>query len=541
MESRSQRWLAAGGLLAVVLGLTLGVSFAFRPIGKSTASKVMTLDSGTLKVRDEPPPEYFPKETTPPELVILVSGEMHAYLQPCGCARPQVGGLERRYELFRQLRERQWPVSAVDLGDVAPEASDPARRIREQGRAQFETALDVFKKMDYAAVGLGLTELALPLEQALGIAINYQPQEKPPGFYMLAANLNDKDGKFVEQFKPWSLDEPWQRVPGAKSGLRVGYVGVIAPSVAEAAKKLDATLTIDPVEPALGQAVKQIEEKQPDLLVLLFQGTRAEARELVSKYPQVRLVITLDDAVEPSALPERRGDTMLVSLGHKGKNVGLVGVWRAAEGKLELKYQLVPMTEHFELPDDKTNPARESMRDYVLRVQRDGFLEKWPRSSHPMQLDFPEAKYVGAQTCGTAGCHPQTYATWKDTKHAHAYENLAKYGRPLAQRPRKGEPPLIIGRQYDPECARCHTTGFEFKTGFVTEQQTPHLGGNQCENCHGPGSLHVGDPKNVKYSAPLRLSVNTAADKCIKCHDGDNDPHFKFETYWPKIRHGREQ
>ena len=24
---------------------------------------------------------------------------------------------------------------------------------------------------------------------------------------------------------------------------------------------------------------------------------------------------------------------------------------------------------------------------------------------------------------------------------------------------------------------------------------------------------------------------------CAECHDGDNSPDFKFETYWPKIVH----
>ena len=26
---------------------------------------------------------------------------------------------------------------------------------------------------------------------------------------------------------------------------------------------------------------------------------------------------------------------------------------------------------------------------------------------------------------------------------------------------------------------------------------------------------------------------------CQKCHDIDNDPHFKFEKYWPVIVHGK--
>ena len=32
------------------------------------------------------------------------------------------------------------------------------------------------------------------------------------------------------------------------------------------------------------------------------------------------------------------------------------------------------------------------------------------------------------------------------------------------------------------------------------------------------------------------MNVN---ELCLKCHDTDNDPHFKFEKYWPNIIHGR--
>src|SRR5262249_45536092 len=38
-----------------------------------------------------------------PELVLVLSGEEHGYLLPCGCSRPQVGGLERRYNFVEQL------------------------------------------------------------------------------------------------------------------------------------------------------------------------------------------------------------------------------------------------------------------------------------------------------------------------------------------------------------------------------------------------------------------------------------------------------
>lgn len=467
-----------------------------------------------------------------PELVLVLSGQMHGYLQPCGCARPQLGGLERRYELIKQFRARGWLVSPVDLGELAPEQTN------EQGRIKFETAMQILQKMDYAAVGMGLTEINLPLDQALGIAQNWQPP------YVIATNLNDKDQLFPEMFRPWVVHEP--KTKDGATGLKVAYLSVIGDKMAAKVKAKDPTLNIEPAEQAMASAVKKIEEKKPDVWVLLFQGSRDDAKPLAAKFPQFAVVLTQDDTDEPSAKADRVGETLFISLGYKGKYVGALGFFRQEtpiEGAYprmpwQLKYELAALTEHYELPDDATNPARDLMRDYVLRIQSGNFLSeaKWPKATHQMQLDFPEAKYVGAASCSAAACHPRPYAIWSKTKHAHAYEALVKCGRPQAMR---GQEKQVIGREYDPECIRCHVTGFDYKTGFVSAEKNKELLGNQCENCHGPASLHVANPTDPKFIKPLQLKAGKAVEMnlCRKCHDADNDPHFDFELYWPKIRH----
>jgi hypothetical protein len=484
--SPHQRLATAIGLVLVVAGLGFAWHYLWHsPVAIKTTRIDGESTGGSTPVRTKPPPPEFFRGQPPPDLVLLLSGQMYGYLQPCGCARPQLGGLERRFAALEQLRAKGWPVSAADLGDLAPKQTD------RQGRLKFETSLSGLAKMNYAAVGVGLTEAAMSLEEVFGVGLNYQP----PAF--VAANLMDKDSRFPEMYRPWVIDQP----KGKDAGLRVGYVGLIGSDMAVEFKKADANLTIAPPQEVLHAALQQVTAQKPDLLVLLFHGSRAEGKALAEKYPQFRVVLTLDDSDEPSALPEKAGETLFISVGHKGKYVGLVGVSRNAEtGKLDCRYELAAMSEGLEPADDATNPARELVRGYVRQIYQGDFLSKWPRSSHPRQLDFPEAKYVGAAKCQQ--CHPKAFAIWSAARHSHAYENLEKDGRPLATITRKGEPPLIVGRQFDPECVRCHATGFDYKTGYVTEQTTPYL--------------------------------------CRKCHDGDNDPKFKVEEYWLKIKHGRE-
>ena len=114
----------------------------------------------------------------------------------------------------------------------------------------------------------------------------------------------------------------------------------------------------------------------------------------------------------------------------------------------------------------------------------------------------------------------------------------------------------------------CHTIGYGFKTGYV-DDKTPQFKHVGCENCHGPGNLHVNKPQDKAFHpalspwkstprdllpAPDRLQqgfnalnaqeqriVKNVNDLCQKCHDTDNDPTFKFESFWPRVQHGNQK
>src|SRR5262249_53822278 len=95
-----------------------------------------------------------------PEVVLVLSGQAFGYMQPCGCSKPQLGGLERRYNFIESLKQRGWPVVAVDLGDVA-------QRSGPQSLLKYGYSMRALQKMEYSAVGIGENELAMPLMDAL--------------------------------------------------------------------------------------------------------------------------------------------------------------------------------------------------------------------------------------------------------------------------------------------------------------------------------------------------------------------------------------
>ena len=95
--SRRAKLLAAG----LVAAAAVAVAACFMKRGP-TADPGATND-GNAK-------ERLFRDWPKPDLVVVVSGEEHGYMQPCGCSDPQFGGLARRYNFVESLKARGWPV-----------------------------------------------------------------------------------------------------------------------------------------------------------------------------------------------------------------------------------------------------------------------------------------------------------------------------------------------------------------------------------------------------------------------------------------------
>jgi hypothetical protein len=124
-----------------------------------------------------------------------------------------------------------------------------------------------------------------------------------------------------------------------------------------------------------------------------------------------------------------------------------------------------------------------------------------------------EPHYVGKDTCGKAGCHPQALAFWKTTVHAHAWQTLIDDGRAFSQ-----------------DCFGCHVTGAgEPDRAGATLCHPEPFTDVQCEVCHGPGSAHVAaegleDKPTVHRAPPTNLCAT-------RCHTQQHSDTFQLEAY----------
>jgi len=88
-----------------------------------------------------------------------------------------------------------------------------------------------------------------------------------------------------------------------------------------------------------------------------------------------------------------------------------------------------------------------------------------------------------------------------------------------------------------------------YRSGFLnrefartSEENALHtlLAGNQCENCHGPGSRHIDLIENDDLDLAgreVKVTLEQAKAICYGCHDTDNSPDFEFDEYWPDVEH----
>jgi hypothetical protein len=444
-----------------------------------------------------------------PAGALIISGQQLGYLEPCGCTKGQRGGLARRMDLIERLRAQGWPLALLDLGSLINDPNTAGGP--EETRIRYSIALRGLETMGYDAVALGATDLKLGVDDVLMRYLNHEGQK----LRIVSANVTPEP----------SLGLAQRVVPTVRSQAGPIKIGITAVIDLESYDKLNDPVKADMLsfrnpDEVLPEILADL-ERDTHMQVLMVQGSPESAKRLAQAHPGFEVVVATTPYVDPPRDAEalNGGKTQLISVGQKGQYVGVLGLYQ--DPKQKFRYQRVELNSGF---NDKTEAMRKLIdEDFQAELRQADVLSTYPRRAYVFSDSPSDATYVGAETCKQ--CHPNTYAKWATTGHAKAYTALTS-------NPKRN-------REFDAQCVSCHTTGFEHHGGFVRADLTPNLKGNQCENCHGPGSKHAADPTNAAILATVKRE---AADfdrnhRCIKCHTEDDSPDFDFAQRWPQIVH----
>jgi hypothetical protein len=371
----------------------------------------------------------------PRRIELIISGDTHGWIVPCGCTSNQSGGLLRRGTFVGQQREQN-DVVQLDAGG-APAGTSP------YDQARFEAILDGERLMGVAAHNLGAGELALGPAYLRDVA----GRKSVP---FISANAADSAGE--------QLAAPYRLVTAG--GRRLLVAGVVSPQFATAkchvTEPQNAVLKI--VEALRGQF---------DALVVLAWLPEDELRALAAALPEADAIV--GGPTGQSIAPERVGAPLLASATNKGKFVITLEV--PEPGDKPWRGSVVELTADF--ADD---PAQ---RGNLERFRR--LLAEHDFTAAESGLPNPVASFSNTsdRVAGTAacrGCHATEFATWQSSAHAHAWKTL-----------------LTDGAEVDSQCQQCHTTGFAWPGGFVSARTSEVAASVGCESCHGPSAAHIRD------------------------------------------------
>ncbi|HEX3345976.1 MAG TPA: multiheme c-type cytochrome [Polyangiaceae bacterium] len=474
-----------------------------------------------------------PGEGAPPTLRLYLVTDMAGALEPCGCTKDQLGGLDH-FGAWVKHEQARVPASLVASAGPLFFMDDQLQGDRaDQDRIKAQTIARVMH-------GLGFVAFA-------------------PG----ANDLDDGEAgltKLAEASGGAAIRVEGKAVVREVGGVRVGFVGygqgnVSSPPVAEVikagvedAKKQGAEVLVALAAVGRGEA-KRIADAVPELTAVVVGAARSKGDTnttapqgeqvgdvlIVEAANHLQSVAVLDLYVREPLTPGhvvKFADATGLELARKREEVARridelhvkLASWErdpsvAPRDVAARRQELQSLEAQRDALDAKPPPARGSFFRYSVKEMRDS-LGKDASTEADMVTYYKavndhnrvafadrvapaprpdEASYVGIEAC--TGCHPGPREVWNGTTHARAYATLSKQFK-----------------EFNLECVGCHVTGYE-QPGGSTVTHVDKLENVQCEVCHGPGSRHVANPLDK-----TRIVARPEASRCLECH---HPPHVE--------------
>ena len=416
------------------------------------------------------------------EVVIIFTGEELGSVEPCGCFDEQIGGISRRGTFIDYFRKQNNIVLPVSLGDL-PKSSERQEEIK------VDILCRAMGDMGYVVHNLG--EKDLEINPQLICYISHTNN-----IVFLSSNVQII-GSFPIKINQYFIKE-WGN---SSASFRIAFLGVLSKSLLNT--NIQSYVNIyDPVK-TLKPLVRQLKDKV-NLIVLLSHSPLEESVNIAKQFPEIGLIITGHDIMEPKDSITYVDNTPVVSSGIGGKYIGVVKYAINHKDTERKSVEVIPLDKKYQ----NSQTMGLLLKEYQQMLIDENLLSKTPQAPLPNGLS-----YVGSSTCGM--CHKIVYDHWYKTKHGTSYNTL-----------------VHAGHQYDPECIKCHTTGFGDVSGFINYEGSQNLIDVGCESCHGAGSEHT---KNINNVYGLVGESN-----CVTCHDSEHSPKFRFEEYWAGIKHPKE-
>jgi hypothetical protein len=407
------------------------------------------------------------KDSPPPDIVLLVTGGSNGMMEVCNCSGPMPGGMARRSGLVISYRATFPHVLVLDSGESFWSKGTDIRN---------QYILKDYSQIGYDAVALGAHEWSAGPD---GLATFSAAGTVPPllSTTVVAAPGQPEFPLVKEVVKDFGQVKVAVLTYLPKESLKLP------------AKTLEKLWFSQPQ-----QLVKRAKELagQGCLIVLVVHGDDALVKIAAQEVP-ADLIVRGQSQVSDKSMGQANG---IPVVGVKGtENIGVVGLW-VSGGKIKRSLYRLEVADRRWPMDGRLIQTYQAYTHAALRQALDA-----ERTSG--------LAYMSSAKCGR--CHLVQLAFWKTTKHSQAYATLVR-----------------DGRQGDPNCLMCHTTGMGSEKGFYSIEKTPDLANVNCQDCH---RFNHAEHRKEGFQFP-----KAEATVCATCHTPITDPKFDFGARMPKIR-----
>lgn len=407
-------------------------------------------------------------------ITVFFTGNINGSLKPCGCSGGQLGGLDRRPTVFNSVPKQKRLL--IDTGSIVETDG-------EQDLIKCTIIMQAFNMLEYDLVNL--TREDIEITQNVGM-------------------LGDSEVNFISAF---GAEEEFAQMYQNEFLLDGEHIVV-------------SVITLDlestPVE-FIREAFPQKTDKK-NVNILLINKNDDSIISSIAKMDIVDCLICPPEYDDPIIISDPDSKLLALSVGKYGRHICMLQINTIPnDDNLSLSFNYIPVSEDIERDVALINLYEQ----YQQIVKERNLLERHPKFPLPDGL-----KYVGSESCIGADCHDDPYkhqyeyVTWSENAHAQAYATLVE-----------------VGSQYDPECIVCHVIGYDYESGYISEEKTPHFKNVGCEYCHGPGSKHNENPYEYKMT-PIPDNI----ELCKKCHTpehsgdfaGNEEEKLKIINHWPE-------
>jgi len=484
-------------------------------------------------------PAVPPGNDAPPTLRVYFVSDLAGAIEPCGCVKDQLGGLDHAAAWL--LSQRSHAPASLFVAAGPTYFTDPLleKDHRAQDVAKAEALATSLRRLSLTAWAPAENDWAAGPDELAKLAL-------ASGAPALEANVRTDAGAPLL---------PTRVV--TEGGVRIAFIGV--------GKPLGGTATAPPAE-AVRFASQVVREAGANVVIALASVGRGEAKRIADAVPDLTAVVVGEafgrgDGNTPAPPGELVGNVLVAETSNHLQAVGALDLYvrggsytfadASGLGDGQKRAELTRRIDelHFRIAnwerdktiapgditarradldrleaeraalDQKPPPADGSYFRYTLQEVRDALgqdpevkrdLASYYRfvndtnkvalaGRFPLAADPGQPSYTGIEACSV--CHKKEKAFWDKTVHAGAYAALSSQSK-----------------EFNLDCVGCHVTGYG-RPGGSTVTHVDLLKDVQCEVCHGPGSLHAAKPETT----PVPTS-RPGPDLCVGCH---HPPHVE--------------